>query len=411
MAAEQIKLIIILILGFSFLINLITTLLSSKKASQPLPKELNDIYTESSYLESIRYILTNANFAIIASSVNFIILIMFIFNDGFALLDFFLNASNLYPALIPLYFFGILYFASDIINLPLELYAQFGIEEKFGFNKMTLPLFITDKLKSYLLTIVFGGGILYILFYLLHTFGPNYWIYFWVIISVVMLLLNMFYASIFVPFFNKLTPLEDGELKNAIESYSKKVDFPVDNIFVIDGSKRSTKANAFFSGFGKKKKIVLYDTLIEDLTNDEIVSVLAHEAGHFKKKHIIYSLLAGVVQLGIILYLSSFIIFNEQLSLALGVGKLSLYVNLFVFSILLTPFSMVASILMSIFSRKNEYEADAFAKQTFGSEPLISALKKLSKNNLSNLNPHWLDVFLNYSHPTLLQRIKAMDYK
>jgi len=219
----------------------------------------------------------------------------------------------------------------------------------------------------------------------------------------------MFYTSVFVPLFNKLTPLEEGELKNAITEYSKKVDFPIQNVFVIDGSKRSSKANAFFSGLGKKKKIVLYDTLIHDLSTEEIVAVLAHEAGHFKKHHIIYSLVLSVLQMGLILYISSFVIFNESLSEALGVGKLALHVNLIVFSILFTPISMLLGMLMSIISRKNEYEADAFAKETYGKEPLISSLKKLSKNSLSNLTPHWFDVFINYSHPTLLQRIKAMN--
>jgi STE24 endopeptidase len=310
--------------------------------------------------------------------------------------------------LLSLYFFGVLYFISDILTIPFQLYSTFVIEEKFGFNKSTIKTFIVDKLKGYLLGLILGGILLGALILLVFALGKDFWIWFWLVITIFMIFMNMFYASLIVPLFNKLTPLESGELRSAIEEYAQRVSFPLTNIFVIDGSKRSSKANAFFSGFGKNKKIVLYDTLIEKHTIEELVAVLAHEVGHFKKKHIIGSMILGVAQTGLMLFLLSKMIFSSEVTWALGGETTALHLNILAFGILYSPLSKVLGILMSKYSRKNEYEADAFASTTYDNAPLESALKKLSGDHLSNLTPHPLYVFLNYSHPTLLQRITAM---
>ncbi|MDH5368201.1 MAG: M48 family metallopeptidase, partial [Cyclobacteriaceae bacterium] len=328
---------------------------------------------------------------------------------GFGWLDGQLRSIIDSEIVLSLSFFGVLFIVSDILAIPFSLYGTFVIEEKFGFNKTTPKTFVMDKLKGYVLAIILGGGILALLMWLVQEMGHNFWLYFWIAIAVFTLFINMFYTSLILPLFNKLTPLEDGELKQAIETYSKKIKFPLDNIFVIDGSKRSNKANAFFSGIGKKKKIVLYDTLINNHTTEELVAVLAHEVGHFKKKHVIYSFILSVLQMGITLFVMSLMVFNESLSIALGADQLGIHINLIAFTILYSPISKVSGILMNVFSRKNEFEADAYAKETYDNVQLQVALKKLSVDNLSNLYPHPAYVFMNYSHPPLLKRLEAMN--
>jgi STE24 endopeptidase len=285
------------------------------------------------------------------------------------------------------------------------------IEDRYGFNKMSVKTFINDKLKGYPLGAVIGGGLLSVLIYLVKWIGPDFWIWFSLIACAFILAMNMFYTSIILPLFNKLTPLPDGELKDAIEAFSRKVNFPLDNIFVIDGSKRSSKSNAFFSGIGKKKKIVLYDTLIQNHSNDELVAVLAHEVGHFKKKHIVWSYVLSVVQIVFTLYILSLMIFNESVSFALGGSQLAIHLNLLAFGILFSPISGITGLLMNLLSRKNEFEADAYARETFGGEALGRALKKLSVDNLSDLYPHPWYVFFHYSHPPLLTRLRAIASK
>jgi STE24 endopeptidase len=306
-------------------------------------------------------------------------------------------------------FFGVLFIASDIINTPFGIYSTFVIEEKFGFNKTTPKTFITDKLKGYLLTIIIGGALGWVFLYLVFTLGQNFWIYFLVVIGVFMLVINMFYTSLILPLFNKLTPLEDGEIKDAIENYCKKENFPLSNIFVIDGSKRSKKSNAFFSGIGKKKKVVLYDTLIENQSTEELVAIFAHEVGHFKKKHIVQGYILSILQVAITLLILSFMIFSKDLSTALGGERVAVHLNLVAFGILYSPISHLTGLLMMLLSRKNEYQADAFAAHTYKGEALQTALKKLSVDNLSNLYPHKAYVFFNYSHPPLLSRLSAID--
>ena len=330
---------------------------------------------------------------------------------GFGWLDSVLRPLIGNEILLALTFFGVIMILSDLLGIPFQWYSTFVIEEKYGFNKTTVKTFIIDKLKGYVIGALIGGLLISVLLYLVQTIGPNFWIWFGMIAATFILLVNMFYTSLFLPLFNKLTPLEDGTLKTAIEVFAKKVNFPLDNIFVMDGSKRSAKANAFFSGIGKKKKIVLYDTLITNHTTEELVAVLAHEVGHFKKKHIVWSYLISIVQVFFILFVLSRMIFNENLSLALGGNIQAIHLNLIAFGILFSPISGVTGLLMSLLSRKNEFEADAYARETFDGNALASALKKLSVDSLSNLYPHPAYVFFHYSHPPLLHRLKALAAK
>ena len=271
-----------------------------------------------------------------------------------------------------------------------------------------MKTFIIDKLKGYALGGLVGGLMLSVLLYLIQQIGPPFWIWFGILAAVFILLVNMFYTSLILPLFNKLTPLPDGELKSAIEGFARKVNFPLDNVFVMDGSKRSKKANAFFSGIGKKKKIVLYDTLISNHSTEELVAVLAHEVGHFKKKHVITGYVLSVIQIFLTLYILSLMVFNPTLSLALGGSQQAIHLNLLAFGILYSPISGITGLGMTLYSRKNEFEADAFARESFSGQALARALKKLSVDSLSNLYPHPLYVFFHYSHPPLLERLKAI---
>jgi STE24 endopeptidase len=306
-------------------------------------------------------------------------------------------------------FFAVVVIFSSLIHLPFEWYDHFIIEEKFGFNKMTVKTFVSDKVKGLILGALIGLPLLWCFLLLTERLGPAFWIWFGVIASIFVLLINLFYTSLLLPLFNKLTPLQNGELKSAIIEYSKKVDFPVDNIFVMDGSKRSGKANAFFSGFGKRKKIVLFDTLIEKHSVGELVAILAHETGHYKKKHIIIGFLTSVIQIFFMLWALSLFMNRQELSLALGGKFNAIHLNLVSFGILFSPVSGIAGLASMIFSRIHEFQADAYAKATSSATDLASGLKKLSIDTLSNLTPHPLYVFFNYSHPPVLNRIRRLS--
>lgn len=408
MTPQTILLILIGLSVANYGFDILLEVLNLKEGKKPLPSEAEGIYETEKYKKSINYQAVQTKFGFISGAFSFLISILFLALGGFGWLNNLLLPYLSDDSFRALAFFGILFIVSDIMSIPFQLYSTFVIEEKFGFNKTTPKLFILDKLKGYALGTLLGGVLLYVLLYLLTTLGGQFWWVFWVVITVFMLFMNMFYTTLIMPLFNKLTPLEEGELRSAIEVYSKKVDFPLTNIFVIDGSKRSSKANAFFSGFGKKKKVVLYDTLIKNHSIEELVAIFAHEVGHYKKKHIIGSLVSSVLQTGAMLYIMSVFIFNESLSLALGGQNLQLHLNLIAFSMLYAPISFITSILSNVISRKNEFEADRFAIETTNKVDLPLALKKLSVDNLSNLQPHPSYVFFHYSHPPLLKRLEAM---
>jgi STE24 endopeptidase len=306
-------------------------------------------------------------------------------------------------------FFLILFILSSIISIPFSFYNTFVIEEKFGFNKTTKSTFFIDIIKSSILSILIGGFLLFIALYLYDNLKDGFWLWLWIGLSLLMVFINMFYADIIVPIFNKLTPLDNGGLRKKIENYSKEVGYLLKNIYVIDGSKRSTKANAFFSGLGPRKTIALYDTLIEKHTENELVAVLAHEVGHFKKKHVFSGLVMSVIQIGVMTFFFELCLKLPEISIALGGLDTSFHLGLIGFSIIFSPISMMSSILMNYISRKNEFEADAYAKETFNGEDLSLALKKLSVDSLSNIYPHPLYVFFHYSHPPLIQRLRALN--
>lgn len=401
--------LIIGILVFDYLLDQFLGYLNKTRWSSELPKELEGIYDEEKYRKSQEYEKVNHNFSNITSSFSLVLILVFLYLQGFAFVDDIARSYTSNTILITLIFFGIIMFASDIIHIPFSIYDTFVIEEKFGFNKTTPKTFIFDKLKGWLLTALIGGGLLALITWFYVKVGANFWIYAWLAFTIFTLFITMFYTSLIVPLFNKLKPLDEGELKQAITAFAGKAGFELDNVFVIDGSKRSSKANAYFSGLGKRKKIVLFDTLIDKLNSDEIVAVLAHEIGHYKKKHTLISLVTSVVQTGITLYILSLFVGNPDLSKALGSDIPSFHLGLITFGFLYSPISTIVGLFMNIISRKNEYAADLYASQQFEGKFLQTALKKLSVNNLSNLTPHPLYVFFNYSHPTLLQRLKFID--
>ncbi|MFL2639352.1 MAG: M48 family metallopeptidase [Flavobacteriaceae bacterium] len=405
MSPESVFILLISIIILNFLKDYYLNYLNSKNFGNKIPKIISDVYDKEKYQKSQDYKKTLYKFGKISKAYSLTILLLFFFLDGFLFVDNFARSLFDSELLISLSFFGIIFFGSDILNLPFSLYSIFVIEEKFGFNKTTIQTYIFDKLKSWILTILFGGGILGFIILQEQLIGPNFWIVVWIFITGLSIILNGFYAQIIVPLFNKQTKLEDGKLKSEIEKYSTKVGFDLGNIFVIDGSKRSTKANAYFSGLGKQKRVTLYDTLINKLDIKQIVAVVAHEIGHYKKNHIIYNLFFSIIQTGIMLYILSLFISMPIFSESLGIEIQSFHIGLICFSILFTPFSEIISLIFNLFSRKFEYEADEFAKKTYKGKYLIEALKILSKDSLSNLTPHPKYVWWHYSHPTLFQRV------
>ena len=401
--------LLISIILFNFIKDYFLDYLNSKFFDKKIPENLRDIYDKEKYQKSQDYKKTLYKFGKISKAYSLTILLLFFFLDGFLLVDNFARSLFESELLISLSFFGIIFFGSDILNLPFSLYSIFIIEEKFGFNKTTFRIYFFDKIKSWFITILFGGGILSFIIFQFETVGKDFWIVAWVFITTISVLINGFYAQIIVPLFNKQTKLEEGNLKNDIEKYSKKVGFDLSNIFVIDGSKRSTKANAYFSGFGKQKRVTLYDTLLNKLNDNQIIAVIAHEIGHYKKNHIIFNLIFSTIQTGLMLYILSLLIYMPIFSEALGIQSHSFHIGLITFSILYTPISEIFSLIFNVFSRKFEYQADHYAKETFNSKHLIEALKVLSKDSLSNLTPHPKYVWWHYSHPTLAQRIKHLQ--
>lgn len=405
MSATSLFYIIIAIIVINFIVDKILDALNAKHFNDPIPQELNDVYDETEYKTSQAYKKTNYRFGIWSSTFSLVLTLIFLLLDGFEYVDDLARSYSDHPILIALLFFGIIMLASSILTLPFSYYKTFVIEEKFGFNKTTKKTFVLDKIKGLLMMALLGGGILSLIIWIYQLTQDQFWLYAWSVVTVFTVFMNMFYSKLIVPLFNKQSPLEDGTLRFKISDYAQSVGFNLDKIFVIDGSKRSTKANAYFSGFGNEKRVTLYDTLINDLDEEEIVAVLAHEVGHYKKKHIIFNLVASVLLTGITLYILSIFISNPLLSNALGVETPSFHVSLIAFGLLYSPISAITGLFMNHLSRKFEYQADNYAKTTYQPQPLISSLKKLNKNSLSNLTPHPAYVFIHYSHPTLLQRV------
>lgn len=398
--------LIVLVAGFVF--DQLLDYLNRKNWSDILPEELRDVFDADEYSKSRRYNRETDRFALVTGSFNFIMILLMLLLGGFALADQLARQLAPQAILTALLFFGMLMLLSDLINTPFSWYSIFVIEEKYGFNKTTRKTFILDKLKGWLLAAVIGGLVLSAIVWFYLQTRDLFWIYAWILSTAFMIFMMLFYSNLIVPLFNKQTPLESGELRIAIEAFAQKAGFALKNIYVIDGSKRSTKANAYFTGLGPKKRIVLYDTLVQDLSIPEIVAVLAHEIGHYKKKHTLWGLLVSIADTGATLFILSLFISRPALSAALGAQVQSFHMGLVAFGILYSPVSLVVGLASNVLSRKNEYAADRFAAHYGYADDLISGLKKLSKKSLSNLTPHPLYVFFHYSHPTLLQRIRAL---
>ncbi len=374
-----------------------------------LPSELKGIYDQDKYGKSQQYLKANSRFSMVSATFSFLLIILMLAFHGFAWLDELVQHLSPNNYARTLLFFGLLGLGTDILSLPFQLYGTFVIEEKFGFNKTTVFTFATDKLKLWFVGGFIGGGLLLFLQWAQAAGESDFWLIAFGGVSLFTILMAMFYTSLIVPLFNKLTPLEEGELKTAIEEMAEKAGFKLADVFVMDGSKRSTKANAYFSGLGPKKKIILYDTLLQELETEEVVAVLAHEIGHYRKKHIYKGLAMTLIQLLIMTFLLGKALAMPQFSQALGVQHMSFHMGLLAFALLYTPISFVLDIFMNLFSRKHEYQADAYASSQGLGKKLINALIKLSVSSLSNLQPHPLYLFFHYSHPTLLQRKQAIE--
>ena len=396
------------IIAGSFILEKILDYLNLRNTLPELPDEVQDVYEPQRYRKSQDYKKTNIRFSFVTGTFSLCLIMLMLFFGGFGYLDELARSVAENSIVVALVFFGIIGLASDILSTPFDLYSTFVIEEKCGFNKTTPKTYITDKIKSWLLAAIIGGGLMAVIIWIYLQTGRSFWIYAWIVISLFSLFMTMFYSNLIVPLFNKQTALDEGELRDAIEELSKKTGFKLDNIYVIDGSKRSAKSNAYFTGLGTKKRIVLYDTLINDLSKEEIVAVLAHEIGHYKKRHTLTGLGLSIMQTGLMLFLFSLIIENPLLSQALGAEKPEFHLAIIAFSILYSPVSLLLGLAFNVLSRLNEYTADRFAALNYNAEKLIDALKKLTSKNLSNLTPHPLYVIFHYSHPPLVSRIRAL---
>ncbi|WP_435577644.1 M48 family metallopeptidase [Gilvibacter sp.] len=408
MNPQTLFLLIIGLLVVNYLFDLLLGYLNAKRFGNKPPSALADLYDPEQYQKSQEYKRVTYRFGLLSGAVSFAATLIFFLVDGFAWVDALARSWSDQEIVVALLFFGIILAASSILSLPFSYYRTFVIEERFGFNKTTLKTFVLDKIKGAFIGALIGGGLLALLIWIYQQTGANFWWYAWAVITGFSVLMNFFYTRLIVPLFNKQTPLKEGPLKDRLEAYAQTVGFTLSNIMVIDGSKRSTRANAYFSGFGRQKQVTLYDTLIDDLEEDEVVAVLAHEIGHYKCNHIPINLVLGIATTGLTLFIFSLLIDNPLLSEALGVGQPSFHLGLIAFGILYSPLSEITGLFMNYLSRVFEFQADAYAVKTFEALPLVNGLKKLAKKNLSNLSPHPAYVFVHYSHPPLDQRINAM---
>lgn len=408
MVAEVIFYVIVVFLCVDFLIERILESLNRSAMSPRLPESLRGIYDEREYSRFQNYKRENDRFGLLSSSFSFLVTLIFLCAGGFGWYNAWITGitdSVLWQTLL---FMGGLALISGLIGLPFDWYATFHIEEKYGFNKTTPKIYLADLIKGMLVSAVVGGVLLAAIVGFYIWMGDRFWLYAWGLITVFSVFMSMFYSQLIVPLFNKQTPLENGVLRDKIQAFALKAGFKLDNIYVIDGSKRSTKANAYFTGLGPKKRIVLYDTLIQDLTGDEIVAVLAHEVGHYKKRHTLQFMAASVLQTGFILWLFSLCVNQPALSEALGGDGNYFQLGLVAFVLLYSPVGMILGLFMNMWSRKNEYEADAYAATQGQGEALVAGLKKISVKSLSNLTPHPAYEWVYYSHPSLLKRIGAI---
>lgn len=401
--------VILSILIIHYLLDLVADYLNIRHIKEELPEEFYDYFDNAKYRQSQNYLRETTKFGITVSTVNALVLITLILIGGFNFVDHFARSLRSGPIITGLIFAGTLAFAGILLNLPFSIYDTFVIEEKYGFNKTTPKTFILDMIKSLLLTALIGGAIFAGILWFFDKTGAWAWLYCWIAVTVFQIFMMFISPYVIMPLFNKFVPLEEGDLRTTVEKYAQSQNFTIKGVYKMDGSKRSTKTNAFFTGFGKSRRIVLFDTLIEKHTTQELLSIIAHEMGHYKKKHIPQAIFRSVVISGLMFYLMSLFIGNLKLFAAFKMSHLSIYASLFFFGFLFKPVGTLIAIMENIMSRKHEYEADAYAAATTGThEPMITGLKKLSVDNMSNLTPHPFKVFLDYTHPPVLQRIATL---
>ena len=402
--------IIIFAIIIEYLLSSISSILDIKNITPTIPSDFKKAYDQEKYILSQDYLKARTRFGLFSSSFSLILIMIVIHSDIFGLLDQFVRGQSDSYILQGLLFIGIIYFFQDIVSLPFSIYHTFVIEERFGFNKTTLNLFIIDKIKGYAIFIVLGSIVITPILYFFHVYGDIGWLIAWSILTAFMIAVQPLFVHVIAPMFNKFTPLEEGELRSAIEKYTAKVNFPLARIDIMDGSKRSAHSNAYFTGFGKSRRIAIFDTLVEKHSTNEIVSVVAHEVGHYKLKHVLQGTILGIIETGIMLFAFNLIMNDISLFQVFGVSQLSVHAGIIFFSMLYAPVSMFTSIVTTAISRKNEYEADKYSYDTTNNrEALVSMLIGLSANNLSHLTPHPLKVFLSYSHPPVIDRIKAVN--
>ena len=407
---NTIAFIILAAIVLDVIVNIVADKLNLRMLRKELPKPFQGVYDARQYRKSQDYLRVNTRFGWVSAVVNLAAILLFWFKGGFPGIDNWVRSFEKGPVLTGLMYIGTLMFFYALLSQPFSIYATFVIEERFGFNKTTWRIYLLDLVKGLILAILLGAPLLAGILAFFEYAGNHAWLYCWAVVILYMLVVQYIAPTWIMPFFNKFKPLEDGELKSAILSCAKSIQFPLKNVYTMDGSKRSRKSNAFFSGFGKNKRIVLFDTLIQQHTIPELVAVLAHEMGHYKKKHILQGMLLGILQTGLMFFLLSFMISYPDLFEAFFMNHMSVYAGLIFFGMLFAPLDFFVGILMQIRSRSNEYQADRFAvAATQNPGAMIDALKKLSVHNLSNLLPHPFYVFLNYSHPPVLKRIQAIE--
>ena len=404
--------IILAILIGEYILNLIVENLNVSSVCTVLPGEFEGFYDADKYKKSQNYLKENTKFSLIKDTIFTVVIVVFILVGGFNFADKLARGFNLGPIPTGLIFAAILMFAIQLLNIPFSIYRTFVIEEKYGFNRSSVRTFVLDILKTWFLGAIIGGIVFAGILWFFAKIGSGAWVYCWIGVTLFQLFLVFIAPVVILPLFNKFTPLERSELKKAIEEYAAGEKFKLKGIFKMDASRRSSKANAYFLGFGKYRRIALFDTLIAKHTIDELVSILAHEIGHYKKKHIIKQIAISIITMAVMFFILSIFINNKGLFAAFKMDQTSIYASLFFFGFLYIPISMVFSILSSFLSRRYEYEADLFAVSTYKRpQAFIVALKKLTVDNLSNLTPHSLKVFLHYSHPPVLKRIQAIRAK
>jgi len=399
------------ILIISFFIDRWLDAINYANMDAPIPDNVKDIYEEEQYQRWRRYTKENHRFSLIVKTINFLILIAFLAFGVFRVFDTWATSMVGENALLrPALFLGFYFIVSFIIGCFTAYYQTFKIEEHYGFNKTTKKTFVSDRIKSFVLTVVLGGGVILLLYSIHRSFSSGFFYIAWAALAIIFLVVNLLYVPLFVPLFNKLTPLDDDTLKEKIESFAEQAGYEIKAISVMDASKRSTKLNAFFSGFGKYKRVVLYDTLLEKMDDDQILSVLAHEIGHNKHRHIVFNTVIGILTLSVYLGVLILLLNNPIFSEAFGFGGMNFGFSLVLFMILIEPLSLILNGFTAWLSRKFEYQADRFSvTRTHNKSALIEALKVLSRENFSNLTPHPMYVAIKYTHPPVSDRIDAIQ--